>query len=845
MFKAIAYNKFSNKIDLWEQDEDSNRTQHKEFYPELEYYIEDKTKKSKITDIYGNPVIKKIASSLDEIKSFKSAGVKMCESDINIPTKVLHQLYDNKELKADISKINYCIIDIEVEIGEDGSYSKAEDATNTINLITMYFSQSNRLVTLGLNEYTGNDPLVKEYHWIHSEKMLLEKAIEIFRKERAQIITGWNCKFYDLLYIVKRSEILGIEKNFSPLNRYFIKTKKENNDILYEVKFEGIAILDYMELYKKFTYTQRDSYSLQNIGMIEVGEGKVNYEGTINDFSKTDWNGFVVYNVQDVLLVKKFECGNPDAKDLKKRAGLKLIELAVILSYEALIPFDEVFSSMAVITGCFLKFLHKKNMVLPDRSFTEREKIPGAYVMCNPGFHKSLISFDFESLYPTIIRQWNISIETLVKDPPKHEIKNLYKTPLSEYKTWELESGEKITIGGIYFKKQEGILPKIVTKFFNDRKYFKNKMFEARDAGNRDLEEFYKKKQLVFKILINSMYGTTANQYFHLFSNECASCITLTGQHIIKYVSDNTNEYFKNYYLQDKNITLEKDMRAILDTDSTYFSFEELIEKLGLKFENDDEFLEWAKDLDTNFMKDFFKEILDIYAEQFGVKNIMNFKREKIITDMIVLAKKKYVTKVKDKEGETYIDPKFDITGVEIVRSSTPQFCRNKLLDVVKTIINTRDKEIVLKELAKIKKNFKSEDIKNIAFPRGVKEYTKYAKDVSYYLKNDLTYEKSTPIHVRAAMNYNYMIAKHKLKLMPITNGTKLKFIFINENNCINQNVIGFINEWPKDFDKFFKIDYEEQFEKSFLSVIERFFEVLDWGKINLKVSKMNKFFED
>lgn len=847
MYKRVHYNSYLNKINLWEINE-KGRTVHKEITPELKFYIEDKTKKSPIKDIYGNPVIQKTAKTQAEMRKYKDTGILTCETDFSGTTKFLQEYYKDKELKFDISQFQICCLDIETEISKDGSFSRPEDPKTPINLVTMYFSKSNRLVTLGLQEYTGNNSEVKEYHWFHSEKMLIEKMIDIFRSETVDVITGWNVKGFDLLYIVKRAEMLGIEKNFSPLNKYYIKTKNENNSIVYDISFDGLSILDYMLLYKKFTYEPRESFSLQAIGKIEVDEGKKDYTGTLNDLAENNWNDFVLYNIQDVLLVMKLENGNLEAKDPKKRSGLKLIELTIQMCSDALVNYEDVFSSMAVLLGYILKFLHKENLVLPDRKHTTKDKLPGAMVRAYEGSYKYLISYDFSSLYPTLIRQYNISPETLVLNPSEEEKKNLYSTPLSEYKTWHLETGETISIGGIYYKKEQGILSKIVTKISNEREEFKKKMFEARDKGDKSSEEFYRRHQLIKKILQNSLYGTISHEMFHLFNYNNAISITLGGQHLIKYVSETSDDYFKNYYLQNiPNIsdrTLSKSCAILLDTDSTYFTFEELIEKLELKFQNDDEFLKWANDLDKNFLKDFFKNILEIYAEQFGTPNIMNFKREKIITDMFVLSKKKYVTKVKDKEGETYDPPKFNISGIEIVRSSTPLFCRNKLLDVVKLIVNTKDKELILKSIRKYKKDFLIEDIKNIAFPRGIKEYTKYAKDVSFYLKNKLSYPSSCPIHVRAAMNYNYIVAKNKFKLIPISNGNKIKFVFVKPNNILNQNVIGFINEWPKEFNDIFEIDYETQFEKSFISVIERFFEVLNWGEVNLKVSKLKDFFK-
>lgn len=847
MFKRIHYDQFRNKIHLWETED--GKYSHKEFDFELTYYVRDNSGKSEIKDIYGHSVIKRKAKNLQEIKNVKETKVKCCETDIPVETKFLQEYYFGKDLKVDMSNINICTIDIEVTAPE---FPKPEIAKYPIDLVTMHFSQSGRIVTLGLNEYTGNNPLVKEYHWIPDEKLLLEKMIDIFRKEKVDIITGWNVLTFDCLYIVNRCNNLNIEKNFSPLNKYSIKKKKnKNNQMIDVVKFEGLSILDYMDLYKKFTYEARESYSLQNIGMIEIDEGKKDYEGQINDLSQRNWNEYVEYNIQDVLIVVKFENGNPEAKNKKKRAGLKFIELTVNICYQALIPFESVFSQMAVLTGYILKFLHEENMVLPDKERQSKDKLPGAYVYACPGLYKYLTSYDVESEYPMMILEYNIGPDTLVIDPSEEEKKLCYSTPLSEYKTWHLETGETIHVGGIYYRKdKESVLKKIVSKIFNERKMFKKKMFEARDSGNKDLEKYYKSQQLIRKILINSMYGVLGNQHFHLYNNNCAMTITLSGQELIKYLSETINDYFMNYFYQntkyfpieDENNKLKNNVVKLTDTDSCYLCFEELFEKLNLKFESDLDYVKWMNEFDKDVIKPFLNDILNIYASRYGIPQLINFKREKIITGMIILAKKKYVTQIKDKEGEIFDDLLTDVTGIEIIKTSTPKFCRDALLELVKKMFVINDKEIITNEIMKIKKMFKDQNITDISFPRGVSEYTEYAKDTEYYLKRGLTYPSGCPYHVRASMNYNYTITKYNMKLLPISNGSKIRFIYLKPNNFLKQDIIAWIGEYPKEFNELFNVDYDLQFEKSFLTIIQRFYEVMGWGEINLQNSKMKKF---
>jgi len=833
MFKRIYYNRNSNKIQLWETVD--GKTVKTEENPELIFYVHDKTKTSDITDIYENPVKSKVADSVESMKAFKDAGIKTCETDIPVEVKYLQQRYLNQELKVNMKDINICFLDI--EIASPNEFPKPEEAKWPVNLVTMKFSKSNRLVTLGNKPFdefkVDGTNFVKEYHYVPDEKELLERVIEITRKEKVDIFTGWYSDGFDYLYLHNRKENLGIKKCFSPVNDDRVTAAGA-------VKFGGVSILDLQTLYKKFTYSPRESYSLQAIGMFELGEGKLDYEGTINTAWRDDWHNFVNYNVQDVLLVDKLE------------AKTRFIELVINISYQALIPFENVFSQMSVLTGYILRFLHGQGMVLPDREHQTKGKLPGAYVMAVPGMYEKIVSFDVASMYPHMLMEYNIGPDTLIENPTEEEKKYCYSTPLSEHKTWTIAGGEKFKVGGVYYRKDKvSILSKIVKKIFDERKEMKKLMYEARDKGDTNLQTYYDRQQQIRKILINSMYGVLGNKHFHLYNIKCAMTITLSSQHLIKYLSNTTNDYFKNYFwqnedyfpVQDEKNKLEKDPCILIDTDSNYFCFDEMFQKMGLNFKDDNEFVNWINKFNKDFLKQFFSEILNFYAEQFGVKQIIDFEKEKVITAMIILAKKKYVTKIKDDEGKIYDKPYMKVTGVEIIKTSTPSFNRKILPNIVDLIFDTKDKETVLTKLRIIKKQFRQQDISDISSPRGISEYTKYAEPMQTYLKDGLTYKSGVPMHARAAINYNYTIAKNKFThLIPVNNGTKLKFVFVKENtNFLKQNVVAFINQYPEEFKDIFEIDFDLQFEKSFLGIIQRFFDALGWGEINLSVSKMKK----
>ena len=448
------------------------------------------------------------------------------------------------------------------------------------------------------------------------------------------------------------------------------------------------------------------------------------------------------------------------------------------------------------------------------------------------------------------------------------------KTPFSEYKKWDTADGE-IEIGGIYYdRSKKGVLAQITENIIKDRKILKKKMFIA-DAieNNRSLAKYDKKlieevhqeketssyydsQQYVRKILANTVFGCASNQYFHLYNYYNAISITMGGQSIIKYMRDSFNRYMKdefhkivyNLYPDFKRTfePLKNDVIIQIDTDSIFVTLEEVINNLGVKFNNNQEIYDWMNDIDNRFFKGFIDRILTIYAKKYDMPQIINFKREKIITQKLTLAKKKYIDEILANEDKLYIDkPKVSVTGIEIVRTDTPIFCKTKLKDTVNLLLEHKcsDKSAISSHIRLIKEKFIKSNIKDISIPKGVSEYTKYAQDTNYYIENGLSYPSSCPIHVRAAMNYNYLIKKWNMPLMSITNGTKIKYIHILPNNELRQNVMGFINEWPQAFEVF-KIDYDKQFERTFNSVFQRFFDVLKWGNIELEGNVLSDFMQ-
>jgi DNA polymerase elongation subunit (family B) len=440
---------------------------------------------------------------------------------------------------------------------------------------------------------------------------------------------------------------------------------------------------------------------------------------------------------------------------------------------------------------------------------------------------------------------YNISPETLLLNDDGSE--DIIRTPLE----------------GVYYRRKEGILPAVTKAVFDERKMFKLKqrILEAKHkkmsverisksfSVNIELikkycEEieveqgtidFYKMGQAVRKRIANSMYGVLGNPYFHFYNIYNAKAVTVAGQALIKYLYTNVDNYFLNkFHIDYKCEKVEGNVVICVDTDSCYICLDEVAKKLKVDVSTSEKLLEWQNELDKKLMKPFFINILNDYADGYKVKQLFNFKREKAITRMMILGKKRYVAEYIYNEGIAYEEPQMTFVGVEVVRSSSPAYCRKYMKETIKQIFKETDSKKIIDKIIEVKEGFYKQPIDQISSPRNINDYGKYSESTDYYIKNGLSFKKGCPIHNRAAICYNYLIKKYNLPLQPVFSGTKIKFIYVNKNNELNSNIVGFIGNWPKEFNEIFRIDFENQFAKSYTNTIQQFFSVLGWGTINL-----------
>jgi len=579
----------------------------------------------------------------------------------------------------------------------------------------------------------------------------------------------------------------------------------------------GVTQLDYLDLYKRFTYTNQESYRLDYIANYELGEKKLEHDeyDTFREFYTKDWDKFVRYNIKDVQLVDRME------------DKLKLIELAITMAFDAKVNFIDIHYQVRMWDTIIYNYLKKQNIVIPPKKRTSKsQKYAGAYVKePKPGKYDWVVSFDLNSLYPHLIMQYNISPETLKDD--KHPTATVDRI-LKEEIDFQLHKDSAVCANGAMYRTDiRGFLPEIMEKIYTERTVYKKKMLAAKQKYEdtkdpklvKDIATF-NNIQMARKIQLNSAYGAIGNEYFRYYKLENAEAITLSGQVSIRWIEDRMNNYL-NKILKTK----DEDYVIAVDTDSIYLHLGPLVEVIYKEREKTTEgvvgFLNKICEMEFEKYISSSYEALANYVNAYEQKMFM--KRENIADRGIWTAKKRYILNVWDSEGVRYAEPKLKMMGIEAVKSSTPAPCRTMIKDVLKLIM-TKTEDDVIDFIEKCRTNFRSLPPEEISFPRTVSNVKKY-KSVN------AIYEKGTPIHARGALLFNHYVKKNKLtqKYSLINNGEKIKFCYLKRPNPIQENVISFIQQFPEELNLDKYIDYDLQFEKSFLEPLKIILDSIGW----------------
>jgi len=729
--------------------------------------------------------------------------------------------YPEEEIKFDISKIK--LVTLDIEVASENGFPDPKSCDQEILLITIQDYSTKKIITWGTKPFKSDRTDLK-YVECESEYALLNSFLYYWDRNIPEVVTGWNIQFYDIPYICGRlSRVLG-EKRMKSFSPWGLVTENEvfaNNRQQICMDVGGITQLDYLDLYKKFTYSAQESYRLDYIAEVELGQKKLDHSefDTFKDFYTKGWTKFVEYNIVDVELVDRME------------DKMKLIELAITMAYDAKVNYGDVFSQVRMWDTIIYNYLKKRNIVIPPRDKTEKnEKYAGAYVKEPiPGIYEWVVSFDLNSLYPHLIMQYNISPETLLDD--RHPSVNVDKI-LNQEIDFEPYKEYAVCANGAMFRKDvRGFLPELMEKIYNERVIFKKRMLTAEREYEKTKNKELTKEiarcnniQMARKIQLNSAYGAIGNQYFRYYKLENAEAITLSGQVSIQWIMNSMNRYL-NRILKTDNV----DYVIASDTDSLYINMGPLVETVYKEREKTTEgvvsFLDKVCGVEfEKYIESSYQKLAD-YVNAYDQKMIM--KRECVAERGIWTAKKRYILSVWDSEGVRYKEPKLKIKGIEAIKSSTPAPCRKMLKDCFKILMSGTEDDVIT-FIENCRKDFHNLPPEQVSFPRSASNIDKWKSSSTIYIKDS---GKGTPIHVRGALLFNYYIKENKLtnKYSLIQNGEKLKFCYLKKPNPIHENVISFIQDFPKELKLNQYIDYDVQFEKGFLEPLKIILNAIGW----------------
>jgi DNA polymerase elongation subunit (family B) len=727
----------------------------------------------------------------------------------------LNDRFPNK-FKFDPARIS--VVSIDIEVDSSAGFPDIEKADSEITAITLV--KNAKSITFCTKQYTapeGNQAVI-----CTDEAVMLKAFLTYWNDDEwiPDVVTGWSSDLFDLPYLINRVRRLFGEdatKYFSPFriapeSREIIRSKgqsknfEDRKDVVYEIP--GIAVLDYLQLYKKFTNTSHPSYALKNISQIELGETKVDYSqyGDLNTLYAENPQLYFEYNIHDAVLVSRMD----------KKLGF--INRIIAIAYMAKANYVDSLVTLRPWDVIIHNYLLERGVVIPQYKQKETRELLGGYVKePQAGMHKWVVSFDFDSLYPRVISQQNISPDTFVTkihaSSPEHIV------ALGKYPVYDGDGDYSVCANGTVYRKDiRGFIPAVIDEMVGQRETVKNQMQALKKAGKKDSEE---SKQLDYyqqaiKVLGNGLYGALSNPYFRWYDINLAEAVTTTSQVATRYVEKELNVYFNKVYS-----TVDVDYIVASDTDSVYVDLSHMITSLNIDESKAIDFIDMSS-------KKAIEPLIDRYCDELfamskGMIKKLHMKRESICDKVIWRESKMYVLSIWDQEGVRNEQPEIKMKGIETVRASTPMVCRDKIKEALKIILY-KDEPALQKFVHEFKKEWMELPFIEMAFPRT-------CNGISEYYDPETLIKKKTPVHVRASIMYNEMLKELELtnKYQAIKDKDKVRWIYLRLPNPFKTDVIAAPDEMPNEFEVDQYIDRQKQWEKAFLGPVESFTKIIGW----------------
>jgi len=851
MYQNIYYERQKNLIHLWD-DKSGYQT-----FPYRKYAYKRDTH-GEYLSMYGDKLTK-------VGKWEKEDAEDLFESDVPETTRVLVDIYDN-----DLPSKGHRVLTFDIEVEMISGLPNTKDAKNEITAIAAHDGATKLYDVFVLDKERKVKNKAKNFnkdgrevtlHIFDNERNLLQAFLNYYEEVNPTILTGWNIDFFDIPYLYNRLKNVcgeGHAKRLSPIGQAFWSPYRE------KFSFGGVSILDYINLYKTYTYSLEASYTLNYISTKELGRGKIEYEGSLDDLFENDLEKFIEYNIVDVDLVVSMD------------DKLQFIELCRAVCHAGYVPYEDYIYSSKWLEGACLGYLKKKGLVATNkpRDRKERmqalrdnnqEKFIGAYVK-EPivGKYDWIYDLDLTSLYPSIIMTLNISPETKVGKienwDAEANIKGLdttYKLVGKDggeysYTTQELkevikDSNLGVAANGVlYTQDKKGLIADILNDWFEKRVEFRKLEKQYGEAGDTEKYDFYAKRQLVQKILLNSMYGVLGLPAFRFYDIDNAEAVTVTGQTVIKKTAEMAN---RKYW---KELGTTDDYNVYIDTDSIYMMAEPLVKHRYPDYKTFDE-KRMAVEVDNiaTETQTFLNSFYDMLAERFFFipkeKHRFEIKKEFISKAGFWVAKKRYAQWMVLKNGIPC--DKLDVKGLDVVRSSFPKAFQDQMSGMLKDILMGKDNEYVDTKLLAFKASMINLPVNKIAKGGAIKELSKY--DNGTWRKDSglsiASFEKGTPAHVKAGITYNRLLKffNAPYKHEPIRDGDKVKWVYL-KNNPLGLDTVAFkdYND-PKEIMDFVEqyIDRDKLYASDMENKVDDFYTALKWQKASTESLTAKKFF--